>query len=353
MGRLASIVSNIASLDTEAMDRAQARLDSLTKPLGSLGRLESLAKQICGITAKTNPSLTNKIIFTLAADHGVTQEGVSAFPKEVTAQMVYNFIKGGAAINVLANHINAKVVVVDIGVCCDLKPDRNLAIKKVACGTKNMADGPAMSREQALEAIDAGFEVFDSEFDRGVDIIGTGEMGIGNTTAASCITAVFTKKTPQEVTGRGAGLDNKALEHKVEVVKKALRLNDPDPADPLGVLSKVGGLEIAGLVGIILAAAAKRVPVVIDGFISGAAALVACRMAPKVKDFMIAAHVSAEGGHRYALDHMGLKPLLDLDMRLGEGTGAALAIGLCEAALNLLTQMATFENAKVSKRRPG
>ncbi|MBU1869615.1 MAG: nicotinate-nucleotide--dimethylbenzimidazole phosphoribosyltransferase, partial [Candidatus Omnitrophica bacterium] len=322
-----------------------------TKPLGSLGRLEELAKQIAGITGKENPALKNKVIFTLAADHGVTEEGVSAFPKEVTAQMVYNFLNGGAGINVLANHTGARVVVVDIGVASDLKPDKKLIIKKVGYGTKNMARCPAMTREEAIKAIETGIEIFEEELNKGIDIIGIGEMGIGNTTAASAMTAVFTKEPIENITGRGAGIDDKSLKNKIEIIKKALAVNKPDADDPIDVLAKVGGFEIGGLCGIILAAASHKIPVVIDGFISGAAALIAFKIEPKTKDYMIAAHSSVESGHKYILKHIGLKPLLDLNLRLGEGTGAALGIGLAEAAIKILTQMATFKSAGVSEKK--
>ena len=351
MENIKKITAKITGLDTGLMEETQKRLDNLTKPLGSLGRLEELAKQICGITGKDNPCLGNKVIFTLAADHGVTDEGVSAYPKEVTAQMVYNFLAGGAGINVLANHVGARVVIVDMGVASDLRPDPRLVIKKVAYASKNMTKGPAMTRDEAIKAVSAGIEVFENEFRRGADIIGTGEMGIGNTTAASAITAVFTGKPIEEITGRGAGLDDKGLTRKIAVIRKALAVNKPDPKDSLDVLAKVGGFEIAGLTGIILAAAARKVPVVIDGFISGSAALIAYHLEPKVKDYMIAAHQSVEAGHKYILEHIGLKPLLDLNLRLGEGTGAALAISLVDAAVKILTQMATFQSANVSEKK--
>jgi len=349
--RIRKVVANISEIDPVATKKAQERLDSLTKPLGSLGRLEELAKQICGITGKEGPLLRNKVIFTLASDHGVTEEGISAYPKEVTAQMVYNFLSGGAGINVLANHVGARVVIVDIGVSSDLKPCPQLVIKKINYGTKNMARGPAMTRDEAIRAICAGIEIFEDEFKAGIDIAGTGDMGIGNTTASSAITAVFTKKPIEEITGRGTGLDDKGLKNKIDIIKKSISLNKPDSSDPIDVLSKVGGFEIAGLAGIILAASAKKVPVVIDGFISGAAALIAFNIEPRVKDYMIAGHCSVESGHKVILEHIGLKPLFDLDLRLGEGTGGALGIGLADAAIKILTQMATFKAANVSEKK--
>ncbi|MDD2679455.1 MAG: nicotinate-nucleotide--dimethylbenzimidazole phosphoribosyltransferase [Candidatus Omnitrophica bacterium] len=351
MERIENIAKSICAIDSAILAKAQKRLDNLTKPLGSLGRLEELAKQICGITAQETPLLNNKVIFTLAADHGVTEEGVSAYPKEVTAQMVYNFLSGGAGINVLARHAGARVVVVDMGVAVDLKADSRLVVKKINYGTKNMAKGPAMSRDEAIRSIHSGIEIFETEFKRGLDIAGTGEMGIGNTTSASALTAVFTHTPAKALTGRGAGLDERGLKNKIAVIERSISLNKPDPADPIDVLSKVGGFEIGGLTGIILAAAAKKVPLVIDGFISGAAALVAYHIEPKAKDYMIASHCSVESGHKIILDHMGLKPLLDLNLRLGEGTGGALAISLADAAVKILTQMATFKSANVSEKK--
>ncbi len=351
MKKITETIENIVEPDRKLMEAAHLRLDNLTKPLGSLGRLEELAKQIVGITGKQGPELKNKVIFTLAADHGITAEGVSVYPKEVTAQMVYNFLRGGAGINVLARHVGAKVIVVDIGVAEDLKPHLKLIIKKVDYGTKNMAKSAAMTRGQAVKAIETGIEIFDQELKNGIDILGTGEMGIGNTTAASAITACFTNKPVEQITGRGTGLNDSGLKNKIDVIKRSLSLNKPDASDPIDVLSKVGGFEIGGLAGIILAAAANKVPVVIDGFISGAAALVAFKIEPKVKDYMIAAHCSVEAGHKVILEHIGLKPLLDLNLRLGEGTGAALGIGLADAAIKILTQMATFKSANVSEKK--
>jgi len=350
MDKIKKIAESVNELDYRLMQEAQERLDNLTKPLGSLGRLEELAKLVVGITKRKNPEFKNKVIFTLAADHGVTEEGVSAYPKDVTAQMVYNFLSGGAGINVLAKHIGARVVVVDFGVAEDLKPHQKLLIKKINYGTKNMTKGPAMTKEEAIKSIEAGIDVFEAEFKKNPDIVGTGDMGIGNTTASSAIAACFTKSPIENVTGRGTGIDDRALENKVKVIEKSLAVNSPDASRPIDVLSKVGGFEIGGLVGIILAAASKRIPVVIDGFISSAAALIAYHIEPKVKNYMIASHCSVEIGHRIILEHIGLKPILDLNLRLGEGTGAALGINIIDAAVKILTQMATFEGAKVSKK---
>lgn len=350
MNKIKEVINNIGKLDYSLMQKTQKRLDNLTKPLGSLGRLEDLAKLVVGITKKENPVINNKVIFTLAADHGVTEEKTSAYPKEVTAQMVYNFLKGGAGINVLARHIDAKVIVVDMGVASDLKPHPELIIKKINYGTKNMANGPAMTRDEAIKSIESGIEIFDNEFEKGIDIIGTGDMGIGNTTSSSAITAVLTGESIEKITDRGTGLDDKSMKNKIEVIKKAIRLNKPNPKDAIDVLEKVGGFEIGGLSGIILAAAAKRIPIVIDGFISGAAALIAYHLETKVKNYLIAAHCSVEKGHNIILKHMDILPLLNLNLRLGEGTGATLGINLVEAGIKILTEMATFKNAGVSKR---
>ncbi len=352
MDRINAIKKQITSVDISKMKRAQERLDALTKPRGSLGKLEEIAKLVVAITGRENPVLRKKIIFTFAADHGVVKEGISAFPQEVTGQMVYNFLSGGAGINVLARHVGARVVVADLGVAGGLKPDRRLIIKKINYGTKNMAEGPAMTRDEALRSIEAGIEIFEEELKNGVDLAGIGEMGIGNTTAASAITASFTHMPLAQLTGRGTGLNDKELENKIRVIEKALAVNKPDAKDPIDVLAKVGGFEIGGLAGVILAACARRVPVVIDGFISASAALIAYCLEPKTKEYMIASHASVERGHIFALNHIGLKPIFDLELRLGEGTGAALAMGIIDASLKIMTEMATFKGAQVSERAP-
>lgn len=347
---IASTIDAIHPLDAEAMAKARARQDRLTKPRGSLGRLEELSIQLAGVRGETTPRLVHKVIVTMAGDHGVVAEGVSAYPQEVTAQMVYNFLRGGAGISVLAKHIGARVVVVDIGVAATLKPSPGLVSKRVAPGTANMAKGPAMSREKALLAIRAGIEVVEEELGKGLDIVGTGDMGIGNTTPSSAICAVMTGEPVSLVTGRGTGVDDAQLAHKTKVIEKSLTLNRPDARDPLDVLSRVGGFEIGGLAGVMLGAAAHRVPVVIDGFISGAAALIATSLCPRLKDYLIASHVSVEPGHQAILRHVGLRPLFDLDLRLGEGTGAALGISLAEVSVKLLAEMATFGEAGVSDK---
>ncbi len=324
----------------------------LTKPQGSLGRLEELSIQLAGIQSKTMPQIKNKAIITMAGDHGVVAEKVGNWPQEVTAQMVQNFLVGGAGINVLSKQIGARVIVVDMGVASDLK-DAKLLSRKVAKGTQNIAKGPAMTEAQAIKAIETGIEIVNAEITNGLDIVGTGDMGIGNTTPSAAICAVFSGRSPAEVTGRGTGIDDEQLKHKIEVIERALAVNRPDSSKPLEVLAKVGGFEIGGLAGVMLGAAAQKVPVMVDGFISGAAAMVAVALVPRVKDYLIAAHVSAERGHRLMLQHLGLKPLVDMEMRLGEGTGAALGIFLAEAACRILAEMATFGEAGVSEKEEG
>ena len=348
MEKINHVIASIKPLDERAMAEARRRQDSLTKPKGSLGQLESLSIQVAGIKRDPRSRIINKVIFTLTGDHGVMQEGVSAYPSEVTPQMVYNFLRGGAGINVLARHVGARVVVADLGVASVLVRHPALKDKKVAMGTKNMAKGPAMSQEEAMRSIEAGIELVEEELANGIDLLGTGDMGIGNTTSSSAITAAFTGADVATVTGRGTGLNDEGWERKVNVIKKALELNRPDRKDPIDVLSKVGGFEIGGIAGVILAGAKYRIPVVIDGFVSGAAALIATSLSPKVKPYLIASHRSAEPGHQIILVHLGLKPLLDLDLRLGEGTGAALGIFLVEASLKILNKMATFAEAGVS-----
>jgi len=345
-----ALIGRVAPLDEAAMRQARGRLDRLTKPPGSLGRLEELAVRLAGITARVRQRLPNKTVLLMAADHGVVEEGVSAYPQSVTAQMVANFLRGGAAINVLARQAGARVVVVDMGVAGELPGHPGLIGRKIGWGTKNMAQGPAMTREDALAAIEAGLQIADEEIARGTNLLATGDMGIGNTTPSSAITAVLLGRPPREVTGRGTGLDNEGLARKVEAIERAVAVNQPDCSDPLDVLAKVGGYEIAGLVGVILKGAARRIPVIIDGFISGAAALVAVRLCPAAREYLLPAHCSAEPGHRLILEALGLRPLLDLDLRLGEGTGAALAMHLVDDALAILDGMATFEEAGVADR---
>jgi nicotinate-nucleotide--dimethylbenzimidazole phosphoribosyltransferase len=340
----------IVPLDEAAMAAARARQDTLTKPLGSLGRLEDMSVLLAGIFGEPMPRIRRKSVILAAGDHGVVAEGVSAYPQEVTPQMVYNFLRGGAAINVLARHASADILILDAGVAADLGPHPLLRSAKVGKGTANIALGPAMTRQQAIQCIETGIEAAQEQIAEGADLIACGDMGIGNTTPSSAITAVITGADPAVTTGRGTGLDDPGLSHKVDVVRRAIDVNRPDPKDGLDVLSKVGGFEIGVLAGAMLGTAASRRPVVVDGFISGAAALIAWTMSPLARHYFIASHQSVEPGHRVGLAAMGLSPLLDLGMRLGEGTGAALAMHLIEAAARCLAEMATFAEAKVSER---
>ncbi len=347
---LEETIKGIEPKEESLQEKTQKRLDSLTKPQGSLGRLEEFAKNVVMMTRNENPKLKNKVIFTLAGDHGVVEEGISAYPKEVTPQMVYNFLREGAGINVLARHIGGRVVVVDMGVAEELKiKNEKLKIKKINYGTRNFTKGPAMTKDEAIKAIEAGIEVFEEEFKNGIDIAGIGDMGIGNTTSSSAITSFVTGKTVSRVVGRGTGINDETLAKKIGVIEEAILINKPDLKDGIDVLSKVGGFEIGGLAGIILAGAFHKVPIVLDGFITGASALIAYLIEPKIKDYLIASHCSQEIGHRVILDYIGLKPILDLDLRLGEGTGACLGMNIVDAGCKILTEMATFEDAGVSR----
>ncbi len=348
MELLIKTLEGITDVDRRAAEQAQKRLDSLTKPPGSLGILEHLAVQMASIQGKTIAVVGKKVVMVMAADHGVVDEGVSAFPQEVTPQMVLNFLNHGAAINVLANHTDARVVVTDVGIKGEPIEHAELNIRKVRQGTRNMAKEAAMTEEEAVAAVEVGIEMVNNEIDNGATLIATGEMGIGNTTPSAAILACLTGNEIEQITGRGTGVDDKGLKRKQEAIKKALEVNKPDASQPLDVLRKVGGLEIAALTGVILGAAARKVPVVIDGFISTAAALVAYKLNNYSKNYMIASHLSQEPGHRIMLEEMDLKPTLHLDLRLGEGTGAVLAFNLIEAAVKIIGQMATFEEAGVS-----
>ena len=348
--KLEDIITDIKPLDEAAMQAARARQDTLTKPRGSLGKLEELSIQLAGMKADPLPSVEHKAVIVMAADHGVTAEGVSAYPSEVTAQMVLNFLHGGAAINVLAHQSRARVTVVDIGVARDFEPLPGLLQRKVMCGTRNLAQGPAMTREEAEQALQVGVDVLLEEAEHGLDIVATGDMGIGNTTSSSAIAAVMTGLPVPEVVGRGTGIDDSGLERKIRVIERSLAVNQPKADDAMGILRKVGGLEIAGLAGVMIAAAGRRIPVIVDGFISTAAALIAVGLAPRLRDYLISAHQSVEIGHQAMLKHLNLTPLLDLNMRLGEGTGAALAFHLLEASTRILREMATFGEAGVSDK---
>jgi len=350
---LSETIEMITPLDEDAMAQARARQNTLTKPPGSLGRLEKLSIQLAGIQGKPLPIIEKKSVITMAGDHGVVAEKIGNWPQDVTAQMVANFLGGGAAINVISRQLGVRVIVVDMGVASPLKSHPKLVSHRIAAGTDNIARGPAMTDEQAVKAIEAGIAVASAEIARGLDIIGTGDMGIGNTTPSAAICVVMTGASAREATGRGTGLSDEQLAHKIAVVETAISVNRPNLQKPLDVLAKLGGFEIAGLTGVMLAAAANRIPAVIDGFISGAAALIAAALSPNLKGYLIAAHVSAEQGHRHLLKHLGLKPLLDLEMRLGEGTGAAIGISLAETSARILSEMATFGEAGVSEEEAG
>ncbi len=338
----------IGPLDTRVMAEAAARWDTLTKPRGSLGRLESLACQVAGISGQVRPRVTDRLVFVLAGDHGVTAEGVSAYPSDVTAQMVYNFVHGGAAINVLARHVGARVIVVDMGVNAELPAFPTLVSKKVRQGTHNFAQQSAMTPEEALVCVETGIELAEAEIKASHTWVVTGDMGIGNTTASSAIIAAMTGAPVEHVTGRGTGVTGAALAHKTAVIKEALDRHQPKAQDALDVLSKVGGFEIGGLAGIVLGAAARRCPVVLDGLIATAAALLAVGLVPGAREYLIAGHRSIEPGHAVALQALGLEPVLDLQLRLGEGSGGVLALPLLEAACRLLDEMATFGEAGVA-----
>ncbi len=343
-------IAAIGPLDAEAVAAAEARQAVLTKPPGSLGRLESLSVQLAGIFAQPIPHVAGKAVIVVAGDHGVAAEGVSAYPAEVTPQMVFNFLAGGAAINALAGHAGAEITVIDAGVAVDLDPHPGLTIAKVGHGAANIARGPAMSRSDAIQCLEIGINAANRSADAGANLIAGGDMGIGNTTPSAAITAAVTGADVATVTGRGTGVDDAALEAKIATIRHALEVNHPDGQDGLDVLAKVGGFEIGVLAGVMLGAASRNCAVVVDGFISGAAALVAWRLCPDIAQRYIAAHRSVEPGHNVGLSAMGLAPLLDMEMRLGEGTGAALAMHIVEAAAKCLAEMATFAEAGVSDR---
>ncbi len=349
---LDEVLAGIQPSDREAKRAAELRQSRLTKPPGSLGRLEELSIQLAAIFGTERPTLRGKTVIVAAADHGVVAQGVTGYPQAVTAQMVRNFLAGGAAINVMARKAGVELVIADAGVASSLPYHPDLRRIGLGRGTADITQGPAMTREKAAACVDAGVGLALEAIEAGADTLGTGDMGIGNTTASSAITAALTGRPPRETTGRGTGRNDEELERKIDVVARALEVNSPNPGDGLDVLAKVGGFEIGVLAGVALGAALARRPVVLDGFVSGAAGLIAHSLSADVKDYVIAAHLSAEMGHRVALSHLGLQPLLDLGMRLGEGTGAVLAMGLVEAAAACLAEMATFAEAGVSDRSP-
>jgi len=348
---IAALAARIAPTDGAAAAEAQRRLDAKTKPPRSLGRLEDLVCQLAAIRGDATPRpRPEKAIVVMGADHGVAAEGVSAYPQEVTGQMLLNFARGGAAINVLARQAGARVVVVDMGVAQPLPAGSapEVRVHRIGAGTASFSRGPAMKRAQAVTALSVGAALAADLAGDGVGLIGIGDMGIANTTASSALAAVFTGAPPEEVTGRGTGIDDDTFRRKVDVIKRGLAINQPDARDAVDALAKVGGFEIAGLAGVVLGAAAARVPVVVDGFIASVAALAAVRLAAPTAGYLIASHRSVEAGHRLVLQALGIKPLLDLELRLGEGSGAALAMPLIDAALAIAAEMATFASAGVS-----
>jgi len=340
-------LDRIRPVDQAAMAEVQSRLNRQTKPKGSLGRLEEFARQFVAISGREE--IRKKVIFTFAGDHGVALEGVSAFPREVTAQMVRNFVGQGAAINALARHAGADVIVVDMGVDHDFGRLGGLLDRKIGRGTANFTQGPAMSRAEAIRSLETGIALACSCPSAGIDLVGTGDMGIANTTPSAAIAAAFTGLPPARVTHRGTGIDDAALARKIQVIEQGLAVNRPDPRDPVDVLAKVGGFEIGGIAGLIIGCAAEGVPVVVDGFISTAGALIAAELHPRIREYLFVAHRSAEIGHTAILERLRLEPMLDLQMRLGEGTGTALAMTLVEAALRLLREVKTFAEAGVAE----
>ena len=344
------IIEKIEPLSDSMLASAATKIDNKTKPLGALGRMEDLAIQMSLIQNNLNPEIKQKNLFVFAGDHGITEEGVSAYPSEVTAQMVDNFLNGGAAINILCRHHNINMKVVDMGVNYDFIPHPDLIMKKVDKGTKNFAIEDAMTKEQMLKGLENGMAVFLEAHEKcPIDIVGLGEMGIGNTSSASAIISTITGISPAQAAGRGTGVDDKGLEHKIEVIEKALNFHAANPLNGFEILQKVGGFEIAGITGAVLAAASKKTAIVLDGVISTAAGLIAYIINPDIQKYLISGHKSVEKAQKAALSHMNLVPLIDFNMRLGEGTGAALAIDMAETACKIMTQMASFDEAKVAK----
>jgi nicotinate-nucleotide--dimethylbenzimidazole phosphoribosyltransferase len=345
---LQKTIDSITKPSAKYKELALKRLADQARPNGSLGILEDISAKLAGIKDSIDVNLINKVIVTCAGDHGIVEEGVSVFPQEVTPQMVYNFVNEGASINVLAKHAGAKVVVADLGVNHKFEDDLPIFHKKIQMGTDNFAKGPSMSREDAVKSIEAGIEIVNELLDKGnIDILGTGDMGIGNTTPSTAIIASFSGFSVEELTGRGTGIDDEALKIKINAIQKGLDLNKPDSGDPIDVLSKVGGFEIGGLAGLVLGAAANHIPVICDGLISTAGALIACELAPSAKEYLFASHRSVEVGHKFMHDRLGLEPLIDLKFRLGEGTGAAVAMQLLDASTRVLADIKTFEEVEI------
>ncbi|MFD2444918.1 nicotinate-nucleotide--dimethylbenzimidazole phosphoribosyltransferase [Bacillus sp. CGMCC 1.16607] len=341
-------IQSIPKLSQSHIEETKKYVDGLTKPIGSLGKLEDIAGLLSGITLEKFPKVSPPGVLVFAGDHGVVEEGVSVYPKEVTAQMVYNFLNGGAAINVFARQIGAHFMIVDVGVACDLEHDQ-LVSRKVGCGTRNFLKEDAMTEEQARKAILVGMEAAGTMIDKGAKTLILGEMGIGNTTAASAIVSVITGCSVEQVVGSGTGISDESKLHKQQVIRNAILERQPNADDALDIVKKLGGFEIAAMAGAMLKGAELRIPIIIDGFICTAAALIACVFQSNVKEYLFASHLSKEQGHKEALQFLEKKPLFDLQLRLGEGTGAALAYPIIEAATRMLSEMATFESAGISK----
>ena len=349
MERLQTTIQAIIPVSGEWRAKALERLRQQARPAGSLGMLEDIGARLAGIFETLDVRLDRKVIVTCAGDHGICEEGVSQFPAEVTPQMVHNFVRGGASINVLARHAGAEVRVADLGVAEDFAPDLPIFHKKIGRGTRNFAVGPAMTRVQAVASLEAGIDIVETIMADGpVQLFGTGDMGIGNTSPSTAIIAAYSGLSLEALTGRGTGIDDNGLLRKMAAIHKGLQINQPDPADALDVLAKVGGFEIGGIAGIVIGAAARGIPVVCDGLIATAGALIACELAPGAREYLFASHHSVEVGHRYMLDYLKLEPLLDLRFRLGEGTGAAVAMELIDAATRVLADIKTFEEVAIA-----
>ena len=355
MMNLTEIVNGIYPVDEEWIAKARERTAQLVMPTRALGRLHEISEQICGIQATLQPSINRKAVLVMAGDHGIVKEGVSAYPQEVTGAMVQTFLAGGAGINALCRQVDADVYVVDMGIIAVFEDDSilnndRLIIHKIAPGTANFAHGPAMSLAETEQAVMLGFQEASKLFQDGVEIVGTGDMGIGNTTPSAAIGAVICGTDLAEMVGRGTGVDNEGLARKQAVIRRGIEVNNPNPEDGLDVLSKLGGFEIGGIAGCVLAGAYHRRPVMIDGFISTAGALIAHAICPTVAQYLLAGHCSEEPGHRHMLDHLNLNPILDLGMRLGEGTGGAMAMSVVDGALRVFKEVMTFAEAGLADK---
>ncbi len=353
MDLLQTTLSTISDLDYKSAAEAQKRLDILIKPQGSLGKMEEIVTQLAGIQCTARPELGKKVVIIMAADHGVAEEGISAFPPEASTLMMRNFLLQGAAVNILAKYTGAKLLLVDVGLSGEVIVHPDLYLRRIRPGTGNICREPAMTKLEAIAAIETGIDLVNQEVDAGITMVATGELGIGNTTTSTAILACLTGQTISSITGRGTGLDDRKLNKKRQVIKQALAVNQPNMDDPLDILTKLGGLEIAALMGVILGSAACRVPVVLDGLVAGAAALLASRMNEKCRLYLIAAHLSEEPGHRIMLEELELKPLLDFGLRIGEGTGAVLAFPMIEAAVKIFNEMATFDEVGIKLFKHG